>query len=114
MISGTTSSATIPLVVDVRSPGEYARGHVAGSINLPLDSLPHGAAAVLPERDASLLLCCLFRRKIWCGGSMAEGTGLPTGDQRRQRQQRGFAAQPPHRAELMRASARTCLEMEVR
>ena len=59
MISGTTSSATTPLVVDVRSPGEYARGHVAGSINLPLDSLPHGAAAVLPERDASLLLCCL-------------------------------------------------------
>ena len=59
MISGTTSKATIPLVVDVRSPGEYALGHVAGSVNLPLDSLPQCAAAVLPERDTPLVLCCL-------------------------------------------------------
>ena len=25
------------LVIDVRSPGEYASGHVQGAINLPLD-----------------------------------------------------------------------------
>jgi phage shock protein E len=59
MNSGNTSKTRIPLVVDVRSPGEYACGHVAGSINVPLDSLPQRAADVLPERDAPLVLCCL-------------------------------------------------------
>lgn len=28
------------LVVDVRLPEEYARGHIAGAINLPLSSIP--------------------------------------------------------------------------
>ena len=34
------ASAPLPgnaLVIDVRSPGEYASGHVQGAINLPLD-----------------------------------------------------------------------------
>ena len=48
-----------PLVVDVRSPGEFASGHVAGSINLPLDSLTQQAATVLPQRDLPMVLCCL-------------------------------------------------------
>jgi rhodanese-related sulfurtransferase len=28
------------LLVDVRSPGEFAAGHIAGAINVPLDRLP--------------------------------------------------------------------------
>jgi rhodanese-related sulfurtransferase len=28
------------LVVDVRSPDEYAHGHIAGAINVPLDLIP--------------------------------------------------------------------------
>lgn len=50
---------TLPLVVDVRSPGEFAAGHVAGSINLPLDSLAQQAAPALPHRDQPMVLCCL-------------------------------------------------------
>lgn len=48
-----------PLVIDVRTPGEFAAGHVAGSINLPLDSLAQQAAVMLPDHDAPLVLCCL-------------------------------------------------------
>lgn len=48
-----------PLIVDVRSPGEFAFGHVAGSINLPLDRLAQQADTLLPERDRPLVLCCL-------------------------------------------------------
>ena len=54
----TTPSAR-PLVAAVRSPGEFAAGHVAGSIHLPLDTLPDAASRLLPERDAPIVLCCV-------------------------------------------------------
>jgi len=28
------------LVIDVRRPAEFAEGHAAGSINIPLDEMP--------------------------------------------------------------------------
>ncbi|MGE4331246.1 rhodanese-like domain-containing protein, partial [Diaphorobacter sp.] len=48
-----------PLVVDVRSPAEFANGHVAGAINLPLSELAERVTSVLPQRDAPLVLCCV-------------------------------------------------------
>lgn len=30
-------------VIDVRSPAEYAHGHIAGALNVPLDTLPLAA-----------------------------------------------------------------------
>jgi rhodanese-related sulfurtransferase len=30
--------------IDVRSPDEYAGGHIAGAVNVPIDTLPPGAA----------------------------------------------------------------------
>ncbi len=47
-----TLPSSRPIVVDVRSPGEFAAGHVAGSVNLPLNMLPDAACHILPERDA--------------------------------------------------------------
>ena len=52
-------NATQALVVDVRSPGEFADGHVAGSINLPLSEFAPQACCVLPQRDAPVILCCV-------------------------------------------------------
>lgn len=48
-----------PLVVDVRSPGEFASGHVVGSVNLPLGELVEQAGSVLQQRDAPMILCCV-------------------------------------------------------
>lgn len=42
-------------VIDVRSPSEYAQGHIAGALNLPLDTLPLGARQ-LPDRP--ILTAC--------------------------------------------------------
>jgi rhodanese-related sulfurtransferase len=32
--------AAAPMVIDVRGPKEYAAGHVAGAVNIPLSQLP--------------------------------------------------------------------------
>ncbi|MFE7841827.1 rhodanese-like domain-containing protein [Streptomyces sp. NPDC057474] len=44
-------------VVDVRTPGEYASGHLPGALNVPLDQLER-ALPVLKESDAELLVVC--------------------------------------------------------
>jgi rhodanese-related sulfurtransferase len=42
-------------VIDVRTPAEYAHGHIAGALNVPLDTLPL-AARRLP--DGPVLTAC--------------------------------------------------------
>jgi rhodanese-related sulfurtransferase len=33
-------------VIDVRRPEEYARGHIAGAINVPIETLPSGVEGI--------------------------------------------------------------------
>lgn len=44
------------IIVDVRTPDEFRRGHAEGALNLPLDQLASGAARL--ERSLPLLVCC--------------------------------------------------------
>jgi rhodanese-related sulfurtransferase len=44
------------VIIDVRSPDEFAAGHVAGAINIPLDSLAAQTAA-LPKEAVLVTVC---------------------------------------------------------
>lgn len=44
------------VVVDVRSPGEFASGNAAGSRNIPLGDLEHGTKDLDPGRW--IIVCC--------------------------------------------------------
>lgn len=44
-------------IVDVRSYDEFMGGHVAGSINIPLNEIPHRMQEI-QELKAPLVLCC--------------------------------------------------------
>lgn len=45
------------LLLDVRTEGEYAEGHVPGAKNLPLQAL-EGIAALSPAKDTPLYVYC--------------------------------------------------------
>ncbi|HRO70427.1 MAG TPA: rhodanese-like domain-containing protein [Chitinophagaceae bacterium] len=45
------------VIVDVRSAGEFDRGKVPGSINIPVDRIPINAQRIL-EMDAPIVFCC--------------------------------------------------------
>lgn len=45
------------IVVDVRTRVEFSGGHVAGSVNIPLNELP-GRLDELQELEGPFILCC--------------------------------------------------------
>jgi rhodanese-related sulfurtransferase len=50
-------AASKPFVVDVRQPEDYARGFVAGAVNIPLRELTQTLSA-LPSKDQGIVVVC--------------------------------------------------------
>ena len=46
-----------PSILDVRTPAEFSGGHVAGSINIPLQEINHRIEE-LSQLKMPLILCC--------------------------------------------------------
>ena len=44
------------VIVDVRTPGEFMGGHVAGSINIPLNEIPQHLDEL--KKMEQIVLCC--------------------------------------------------------
>ena len=47
-----------PLVLDVRSPAEYAAGHIPGARNLPYQDIPEQLTALSTFRDDEVVVYC--------------------------------------------------------
>jgi len=45
------------IILDVRSKGEYAGGHIKGSINIPVDQLS-GNLNKLKDKNKVIITCC--------------------------------------------------------
>ncbi len=56
-LEAAMKAGTIALF-DVRTPGEYAEGHVPGAINIPLDQLSVRMSELEPHKDAPVYLIC--------------------------------------------------------
>jgi len=52
-----------PLVLDVRSPGEFAEGHIPGAINIPYDQLAGRTAELDAYRERGLVVYCRTGRR---------------------------------------------------
>ncbi|WP_281613942.1 rhodanese-like domain-containing protein [Flammeovirga sp. SubArs3] len=44
-------------ILDVRSEGEFASGHISGSVNIPVDQIPKRMPEVLKLQEP-LIVCC--------------------------------------------------------
>lgn len=57
-------------VIDVRSPDEYAGGHIAGAVNVPIDTL---ATATLP--DGPIITACSMGGRAGRAAAMLDSAG---------------------------------------
>jgi len=61
------------LLVDVRTPEEFAEGHIKGAINLPVDELEQRKSELKP--DAEIVLYCRSGARSGRAKSMLERSG---------------------------------------
>ena len=64
-------------VVDVRSEAEFAGGHAAGAINVPLDTLPHRLRE-LYRCGGPIVLCCRSGARSARALQVLAQAGLPS------------------------------------
>lgn len=44
------------LIIDVRSPGEFASGHIKGSVNYPVQTIQNNLSKI--KKDKVIITCC--------------------------------------------------------
>ncbi len=46
-------------VIDVRTKEEFKEGHIKGSINIPLNTIPQRFQSALPKKEQTIFIICL-------------------------------------------------------
>ena|ERR1035437_2179091 len=62
------------IIIDVRTPGEYAGGHVKGSLNIPLDGLNSQMSKL--KKDKPVITCCASGMRSGSAKSMLLANGF--------------------------------------
>ncbi len=92
-LSARRTSGAAPVVIDVRTPEEYAAGHIPGALNIPFDQVaqrisevdaPHGVALYCmvgprARKGESALLSAGYTSVLHLEGGLAawQAAGLP-------------------------------------
>ena len=63
------------LILDVRSKGEYAGGHIQGSINIPLDQLGNNLHR-LKDKSKPIITCCASGMRSSSAKSILKSNGF--------------------------------------
>ena len=52
------------ILLDVRSAGEFAEGHLDGAINIPHTEIAEKISAAVPDKESELYLYCRSGRRV--------------------------------------------------
>lgn len=61
--TATAAAVTATLWIDVRTPEEFAQGHLDGAINVPLDVIAQQIAFHAPDKSTPVALYCRSGRR---------------------------------------------------
>lgn len=64
-------------LIDVRTPEEFAQGHIAGAVNMPLDGFDPAALPATADGVETVLYCRSGRRSEAAGKLLSEHSGVP-------------------------------------
>ncbi len=62
-------------IIDVRTPMECIRGKIAGSINIPVDSIHEKAEQLIPDKHVPIYVYCLSGSRSALAASTLERLG---------------------------------------
>jgi rhodanese-related sulfurtransferase len=64
-----------PVVLDVRTHGEFAAGHVPGAVNVPLTTVLAGSDAVHAPKSQTVVVYCGHGPRAWLAGEALRWRG---------------------------------------
>jgi rhodanese-related sulfurtransferase len=73
---GRLENGDAPLVLDVRSPGEFAAGHVPGAMNISHDALAERLAELGDRPDAEVVVYCERGPRAAKAAALLAGAGF--------------------------------------
>lgn len=73
---GLMAQQRAPVVVDVRSAGEFAQGHIPGAIHIPFYAVGRRHQEISSEKDTPVLVYCAHGPRAWWAASVLRGKGF--------------------------------------
>ena len=70
------TAGTAPAILDVRTPAEYAAGHVRGAINIPFNEVGRRASELASLRERPLIVYCGHGPRAWMAGVVLRRHGF--------------------------------------
>lgn len=67
------------IVLDVRTPSEFSRGHIDGAINIPIETLRDNMHQLANKRKL-IIACCTDGSKSWYAKNLLDSTGYSVVD----------------------------------
>ncbi|MDH4234717.1 MAG: rhodanese-like domain-containing protein, partial [Gallionella sp.] len=64
------------LILDVRSPQEYAEGHIPGAVNISFDQLSSRLAEIGSYKDKDVVLYCKSGRRAGIAANTLQAAGF--------------------------------------
>ncbi|MGK7944254.1 MAG: rhodanese-like domain-containing protein [Microcystaceae cyanobacterium] len=64
------------IVIDVRTPEEFAGGHLDGALNIPYDEIAQRISEITEERDRMIVLYCRSGRRASVAEEILRSNGF--------------------------------------